>query len=163
MPILRYFAFIGSLLLAFLFVADRYLAPEPDAISSPPIDKTVIRIHSARALPDKIVFDTSRPTIAPPPVSTALADAHAEDALREAHAMFAAPQVQAEKPAQAEKPVPPKRRVAERRIRQHRVARESGAREFGARDVGVGNFGSRDFSGRDPRFAFNQRNLFAGW
>lgn len=58
MPIIRYFVFVGGLLLALLFAADRYLpAPVEHAGPSDP-DKTNIRIASARALPEKIVFDT---------------------------------------------------------------------------------------------------------
>ncbi|WFU76395.1 MULTISPECIES: hypothetical protein [unclassified Bradyrhizobium] len=58
MPIVRYFVFIGALLLALLFAADRYL-PAPVAQASPTDpDRTIIRIASARSLPEKIVFDT---------------------------------------------------------------------------------------------------------
>lgn len=58
MPIFRYFVFAGGLLLALLFAADRYLpAPVEPADRSDP-DKTIIRIASARNLPEKIVFDT---------------------------------------------------------------------------------------------------------
>ncbi|BBO11062.1 hypothetical protein CO683_11665 [Bradyrhizobium ottawaense] len=58
MPIIRYFVFVGGLLLTLLFAADRYLpAPgEPAAMADP--DRTIIRITSARRLPEKIVFDT---------------------------------------------------------------------------------------------------------
>ena len=59
MPIIRYFVFVGGLLLALLFAADRYLpAPGPTPAVADP-DRTIIRIKSARSLPDKIVFDTS--------------------------------------------------------------------------------------------------------
>ncbi|MBB4424408.1 hypothetical protein GGD66_002954 [Bradyrhizobium sp. CIR48] len=57
MPITRYFVFVGALLLALLFAADRYLpAPVERAGPSDP-DRTIIRIASARSLPEKIVFD----------------------------------------------------------------------------------------------------------
>ncbi|MEY9748637.1 hypothetical protein ABIF65_008011 [Bradyrhizobium japonicum] len=58
MPIIRYFIFVGGLLLAMLFAADRYLpAPVERAAATDP-DRTTIRISSARSLPEKIVFDT---------------------------------------------------------------------------------------------------------
>jgi hypothetical protein len=58
MPIFRYFVFAGALLLALLFTAHRYLpAPVEQADRSDP-DRTVIRIASARSLPEKVVFDT---------------------------------------------------------------------------------------------------------
>ncbi|WP_375762543.1 hypothetical protein ACE10W_05000 [Bradyrhizobium sp. B025] len=68
MPIVRYFLFVGGLLLALLFAADQYL-PDPGGRASPSDpDRTIIRIASARSLPEKIVFDTSQradlPTIA---------------------------------------------------------------------------------------------------
>lgn len=59
MPIMRYFVFVGGLLLALLFAADRYLpAPGAAATVADP-DRTIIRIKSARNLPEKIVFDPS--------------------------------------------------------------------------------------------------------
>ncbi|MDI3566914.1 hypothetical protein [Bradyrhizobium sp. Arg816] len=58
MPIIRYFVFVGGLLLALLFAADWYLpAPVERAAAADP-DRTIIRINSARSLPEKIVFDT---------------------------------------------------------------------------------------------------------
>ncbi|MCP3442255.1 hypothetical protein [Bradyrhizobium sp. CCGUVB14] len=65
MPIIRYFVFVGALLLALLFAADRYLpAPFERAGASDP-DRTIIRIASARSLPEKIVFDARPRTDVP--------------------------------------------------------------------------------------------------
>ena len=59
MPIIRYFVFVGSLLVALLFLAD-YLFPAPlQARTEVDVDRSIIRIHSARTLPERIVFDTS--------------------------------------------------------------------------------------------------------
>jgi hypothetical protein len=66
MPLARYFAFVGATLLALLFVADAYLPKPPDApATTSATDLTVIRIRSDRKLPDRVVFDTSIPTISP--------------------------------------------------------------------------------------------------
>jgi len=67
-PLGRYFAFAGSLLLVMLFIADWYL---PNASSQPffreaRADKSIIRITSAHKWPEPIVIDTSLPTIVPP-------------------------------------------------------------------------------------------------
>jgi hypothetical protein len=67
-PLGRYFAFAGSLLLAMLFIADWYL---PNASSrthfrEARVDKSTIRIKSAHEWPEPIMIDTSLPTIAPP-------------------------------------------------------------------------------------------------
>jgi hypothetical protein len=71
MPIGRYIGWVGASLLALLFVVDWYLpksSPEPprDAINRP-----VIRIASIQHPPERIVIDTSQPTIVPPPTPVA--------------------------------------------------------------------------------------------
>ena len=59
MPIIRYFAFAGSLLVTLLFLAD-YLFPAPlHERVDVDVDRSIIRIHTARTLPERIVFDTS--------------------------------------------------------------------------------------------------------
>ena len=71
MPLGRYFGFAGSVLLALLFLADWYipkLSAEPDRAD---LDRSIIRIHTMHRWPDAIVFDTSLPTITPPPVIAA--------------------------------------------------------------------------------------------
>jgi hypothetical protein len=67
MPIVRFIGWVGASLLALLFVADWFLPkplPEPagDAINKP-----VIRIASVQQPPERIIIDTSQPTIVPPP------------------------------------------------------------------------------------------------
>ncbi|CUU17630.1 hypothetical protein BjapCC829_27945 [Bradyrhizobium barranii] len=73
MPIFRYFVFVGGALLALLFVADYVLPSQPDAraIVSASNDQPLIRIRSDRHLPERVVLDTSQPTIAAPAVKTA--------------------------------------------------------------------------------------------
>jgi hypothetical protein len=77
MPIGRYIAWVGASLLALLFAAEWYLPkslPEqaPNAIVRP-----VIRIASVQQPPERIVIDTSQPTIVPP--LTLVADALPEE------------------------------------------------------------------------------------
>lgn len=67
MPIGRYLAWVGTSLLALLFVADWYLPkslPEP---VSEVINRPVIRIASVQQPPERVVIDTSQPMIVPPP------------------------------------------------------------------------------------------------
>jgi hypothetical protein len=69
-PLGRYLLYVGSLLLGMLFIADWYL---PSASSQTyfweaRVDKSIIRIKSAHKWPEPIVFDTSLPTIVPPPL-----------------------------------------------------------------------------------------------
>ena len=68
MPIARYIAWVGTSLLALLFVANWFLpeysaAPAPEASNRP-----VIRIASIQQPPERIDIDTSQPTIVPPPM-----------------------------------------------------------------------------------------------
>ena len=68
MPVARYFLYVGGVLLALLFALDAF-APQQAAVASnaaPSIDKTVVRIRSDQKLPERVVYDTSLPTIVPP-------------------------------------------------------------------------------------------------
>jgi hypothetical protein len=69
-PLARYFIIVGGTLAALLFIAG-WCLPTPSAMfadQSVAIDRAVIRIKSAHKWPEKIVLDTSQPTIAPPAV-----------------------------------------------------------------------------------------------
>ena len=65
MPLGRYFAFAGSLLLALMFAAPWYMPQLPVTPARVEYDKG-IRIESRHRWPQKIVFDTSLPIIVPP-------------------------------------------------------------------------------------------------
>ena len=64
MPLARYFLYVGGALLALLFISDPYLPKLPAAEwgNSPP---AIIHIHSDQKWPERIVYDTSLPTIVP--------------------------------------------------------------------------------------------------
>jgi hypothetical protein len=64
MPLARYFSFVGGVLLALLFILDAYL-PEIPVPERAHANLPVIRIHSDRKWPERIVFDTNLPTIIP--------------------------------------------------------------------------------------------------
>lgn len=67
MPLLRYFVFIGAALLVLLFVSDAVLPkqPLPSFLNVASSDQPVVRVHSERKWPERIVFDTSMPTVKP--------------------------------------------------------------------------------------------------
>ncbi|MCA1545838.1 hypothetical protein I6F36_03300 [Bradyrhizobium sp. BRP19] len=73
MPILRYFIFVGGALLTLLFAADFVLpaAPVAQAVATASNEQPLIRIRSDRHLPERVVLDTSQPTIVAPAVQTA--------------------------------------------------------------------------------------------
>lgn len=87
MPVIQYFLITGSLLFALLFAADNYLPQPIGRASATDVDRTTIRIHSARSLPERIVFDTASPAVEPP--SAPRAAELPEDRPREAFAMMA--------------------------------------------------------------------------
>jgi hypothetical protein len=77
MPVARYFLYVGGVLLALLFVVDA-LAPQPVVVAgnaAPSIDKSTVRITSDRKWPERVVYDTSLPTIVPPAATTRVAAA----------------------------------------------------------------------------------------
>jgi hypothetical protein len=124
MLLLRYFVFVGGVLAALLFAADAY-APKTEVASVPDgVDRSVIRIHSDRKWPERVVFDTSAPTITAPPVVQAEASVPAPpnvagisptSRVRETFAQFV--------PVQPKKPAPrarvAKSRAAPMRFAQH--------------------------------------------
>jgi hypothetical protein len=72
MPLLRYFGWVGSLLLAALVVTNWCMskpgAPASDA-DIPLNQKINIRIHTDKKWPERVVFDTTRSTLAPEGIS----------------------------------------------------------------------------------------------
>jgi hypothetical protein len=69
MPLMRYFLYVGAALLALLFVAGEVFPtlPAESAVQETRAlaDVPMIRIHTDRKWPERVVFDTSIPTIAP--------------------------------------------------------------------------------------------------
>jgi hypothetical protein len=96
MPLARYFFFVGGVLLALLFISDAFL-PKLSVVDRANTDLPAIRIHSDRKWPERVVYDTSFPTIIPaqiantdasvPPPAT-VADVSAKTQMREAFAQL---------------------------------------------------------------------------
>lgn len=116
MLVVRYFFYVGGVLLALLFVSDAYL-PKSPAMERADGDLPVIRIHSDRKWPERVVFDTSRPAIVPPQTQAVAAvqppanapEFSAKARVREAFAQFV--------PPEPKKPAPKvqhKRKIAQR-------------------------------------------------
>jgi hypothetical protein len=108
MPLFRYRACTGSVLLALLFLSDWYF---PKFLAEPAradVDRSIIRIHSRHRWPDALVFDTNQPTINPPAVETA--DIPVKKSPRDALALAAPlPAAVAAKPVSEARPVIRKR------------------------------------------------------
>ena len=121
MPVVRYFMYVGGALLALLFISGLFLP------KSPVVDKTdsaaelpAIRIHSDRKWPERVVFDTSIPTVVPAqtakaeaiaPSPTPVADVSARVRVREAFAQMVPPE-----PKKPEAKPQRKRKIAKKRV-----------------------------------------------
>jgi hypothetical protein len=64
MPLARNFFSVGGVLLALLLISDAYLPKLPVTDRANP-DLPVIRIHSGRKWPERVVYNTNLPTIIP--------------------------------------------------------------------------------------------------
>ena len=66
MPLARYFVFVGGALMALLFAFD-FFSPKAAADngihSAGTIDKSTLRIRSEQKWPERVEFDTTRPTV----------------------------------------------------------------------------------------------------
>ncbi len=76
MPIARYFMVAGSALAVLLLIAGWSLPEPPASFPDRPevIERAAIRIRSERKWPEKVVLDTSQPTIPPPSIEVAPAE-----------------------------------------------------------------------------------------
>jgi hypothetical protein len=90
MPVGRYFAFTGSVLLALLFLINWYLPQSAVEPTRADVDRSIIRIQSRHKWPSAVVFDTNQPTIVPPP-SVVTAEAPTARPPREALALAPQP------------------------------------------------------------------------
>ena len=131
MPLARYFSFVGGVLLALLFVLDAYLPKAPVAERAN-ANLPVIRIHSDVKWPERIVFDTSVPTIIPVQIASGEpsipAPETASDASVKARGREAFAQMQ---PSDTKllQPADPKKREAKLK-RKSRIARKIRAAAF---------------------------------
>jgi hypothetical protein len=153
MPVARYFLFVGGVLLALLLAIDA-LFPQQAVVASrgaSSVDKTVVRIRSDQKPPERVVYDTSLPTIVPPStaqvvmapvvapsapvVAAASADGTAQARVRETYAQYvpaetkkSEPQVQRKRKVAKTRPAPPMQ-IAQQP--QMRVAQQSHFGFFG--------------------------------
>ena len=127
MPLARYFLFVGGVLLALLFIADACLPKLPVA-ERIIADLPVIRIHSDRKWPERVVFDTRLPAVALTPIVNAAANVPASatfaDVPDKAQAREAFAQLQPTDAPQLQKPELKKPHPATQRKRK--IARKRG-------------------------------------
>lgn len=86
MPLARYFLYVGGVLLALLLILDAYL-PQVPVSERAHVDLPLIRIHSAQKWPERVVYDTSLPTVVPPQIASGEASIPAPVKARERDAL----------------------------------------------------------------------------
>lgn len=126
MLVLRYFGYVGGALLAVLLVCAAMLPkppPSDSTVASAAAEGPIIRIHSERKWPERIVLDTNAPMTASPvrvaegPLAQPLPPEPAAKA-RTGEALAQLPPEQPKRVAQLRKPdakVVPRRRIARAR------------------------------------------------
>ena len=107
MPLVRYFVFVGGMLLGLLFLADWYFptSSATTAVADNDVDRSIIRIHSRHKWPAAIQMDTSAPMpAAAPVVAEAAAPSAPVERVRQAYAFEPPLQKAAEKPRRRARP-----------------------------------------------------------
>jgi hypothetical protein len=110
MPLVRYFVFVGGILLGLLFLADWYFPAPATAVASlsDDVDRTIIRIHSSHKWPDAVRMDTGAPMPATSPVTAeAIEPAAPAEHVRQAYAFEPPPPKAPEKIRRRAKPSRP--------------------------------------------------------
>ena len=125
MPLARYFSWIGGILLALLFISDAYLpkSPVPQLADA---NLPVIRIHSERKWPARVVYDTSLPTISPPQTTSANAGTSARAAVADVPPRVEAPEAFAQmRPSDVQQLNPSAPKTPDAKLqRQRKVAKK---------------------------------------
>ena len=100
MFVVRYFVFMGGILVGLFFLADWYFPAPTAAIAANDVDRTIIRIRSSHKWPAAISFDTSAP-MPMPAAAPVIAEAAPENPpvarVRQAYAFDPPPQKAPEK------------------------------------------------------------------
>ena len=72
MPVGRYIAWVGASLLALMYIADWWSPQSLTETAADTVERPNIRIASLERPPELVVYDTSLPTIVPPPMAEAV-------------------------------------------------------------------------------------------
>jgi hypothetical protein len=169
-PIARYFMFVGCTLVALLFIAE-WCLPTPPAMfadQSVAVERAVIRIKSAHKWPEKVILDTSQPTMAPPAVEEPPASLSVRlppDEAQDQSNLEALAQLKPDIPsAAADHPSLRIKRGLARTARSKRVARGPVTRRLARAEAGGGccQFGWID-NGQTSSNAMSRRRAASSW
>jgi hypothetical protein len=168
-PIARYFIFVGGTLAALLLIAG-WCLPTPPAMfaNQLAIDRSIIRIKSARKWPEKVVLDISQPTITPPAVEEPPAAQSVRlppDEAGDQSNLEALAQLKPDIPSAADDhPTLRIKRGLARTARSRRVARGPGTRRLARAEAGGAccQFGWID-NGQTSSNAMSRRHAASSW
>jgi hypothetical protein len=168
-PIARYLIFVGGTLAALLLIAN-WCLPTPSAMfaNQRVIDRSIIRIKSAHKWPEKVVLETSQPTITPPAVEQPPAAQSAwlpPDEAGDQSNLEALAQLQPDTPsAAADHPTPRIKRGSVRTAQLKRMAGGPVARRLARAEAGGGccQFGRID-NGQTSSNAMSRRHAASSW
>ena len=138
MPLAGYFVFVGGALLALLFISDQYFPKLPTADWGDS-RSAIIRIHSDRKWPERIVYDTSLPTVVPAQIANIEAKVAAPEIVASTAEREAFAQLQPSSQLFDAKKIEPKPQ------RHHKIAKRRAAppARLAARQMQFGWFGNR--------------------
>ena len=138
MPLARYFMYVGGALLALLFISDQYFPKLPTADWGDS-RSAIIRIHSDRKWPERIVYDTSLPTVVPAQIANIEAKVAAPEIVASTAEREAFAQLQPSSQLFDAKKIEPKPQ------RHHKIAKRRAAppARLAARQMQFGWFGNR--------------------
>jgi hypothetical protein len=127
MPLARYFLYVGGVLLTLVFILDACLSKLP-IMKRAHVNSPIIRIHSERKWPERIVFDTTLPTTVPAQTAivedrlaspATVADVAAKEREREAFALMqsaAAKQLEPSAPGRRDPKPQRQRKIVKRHV-----------------------------------------------
>ncbi len=170
MPIARYFIIVGGTLAALLFIAGWCLPTPPARFADQPqaLERAIIRIKSAHKWPEKVVLDTSQPTIAPPAVEQPPAAQPVRlppDEAGDQSNLEALAELKPDIPSAAvDHPTLRIKRGSARTVRSKRVARGPVTRRLARAEAGGGccQFGWID-NGQTSSNAMSRRHAASSW
>ncbi len=138
MPLARYFLYVGAALLALLFISDQYL-PKLRAEDRAESRSAIIYIHSDQKWPERIVYDTSLPTVVPAQITNIEANVAAPEIVASTAKREAFAQLQPSSQLSDAKKIEPKLQ------RHHKIATRRAAPPalFAGRQMQFGWFGNR--------------------
>jgi hypothetical protein len=138
MPLARYFLYVGGALLALLFLSDPYL-PKLPAADWGNSRSANIHIHSDQKWPERIVYDTSLPTVVPTQIANTEANVAAPEIVASTTGREAFAELQTSSQLSDAKKIEPKLQ------RHHKIAKRRAAppARLATRQMPFGWFGDR--------------------